>query len=348
MKKEVIIIGAGASFAAAEIPLGNELGWMYYSQCSTWYRLEENGKVAEDDLIEKSAKFASFEEFLDIAVKVYPELERERNAYYTGRKNASDFFPDHIIKQKKYLCDEMLAELQKRNDMESVNKIRGVIFSHIVDKSLHVTSENIYHTLLQKKLDSDINIISLNFDSLIREDFRNEIGVDYFIVFDSQLCNRGYKEYKKCFPVIKLHGSVDWFWCEKCDKMYLLSPHVGSRDLFQQSCLECKSRIEPFIIVPHENREAFNSRFNGLWEKAANVLTDADEILFIGYSIPDYDSDIKGLLKKNINSNSIIKIVDPDNNNIKNKIKKLLPDFNRDKIILENKDFTNFVKNKNL
>ena len=75
MKKKVIIIGAGASFAAAEIPLGYQLGWMYYSQCSTFYRLEKNGKVAEDDLIKKSSEFIAFEEFLDIAVKVYPELE---------------------------------------------------------------------------------------------------------------------------------------------------------------------------------------------------------------------------------------------------------------------------------
>jgi len=77
MKKEVIIIGAGASFAAAEIPLGNELGWMYYSQCSTCEILGHNTDFPDKRKLERFPWEAS-----DIMILGYFSYMREQDGHW--------------------------------------------------------------------------------------------------------------------------------------------------------------------------------------------------------------------------------------------------------------------------
>ncbi len=46
----------------------------------------------------------------------------------------------------------------------------------------------------------------------------------------------------------------------------------------------------------------------------------ADEITFIGYSIPKYDIRVAGLLKTSLNKSATLRIVDPQSNRIKNRL----------------------------
>ena len=59
MKNKVFVFGAGASYASGRTPLGKDLIWSYFLDCSTLFRIE-GGKPAKEDLKEKNRVNISF------------------------------------------------------------------------------------------------------------------------------------------------------------------------------------------------------------------------------------------------------------------------------------------------
>ena len=344
--KKVYIIGAGASYSAAQMPLGNELGWNYEMQCGSLYQME-NGRPLLSEIEEKKREFYHLGEFLEIAGKIYPELSGEKEKWGKAMESAMMYSPDFLFSgNKKYFFDEMLAKSTKNKDEDAVKKIKNVIYAHIADKCRHHSNKTIYSDFLKSILFSNVSIISLNFDTLIRENYYDKICIDYKIQFSQSIVNRGYKKFDHCIPLLKLHGSIDWGWCKNCGAIILNGPWVKSDSYYNIECEKCKSPIDPFIIVPFENTEEYPEWFNALWKQAEMELSTANTIYFIGYSIPEYDTDMLNLIKNSINKFTNIVIIDPQAEIIKSKLLKI--GLRSEKIEMVNSGFKEYLESVNV
>jgi len=104
-------------------------------------------------------------------------------------------------------------------------------------------------------------------------------------------------EYKDVGLLLKLHGSINWYFCEnkKCPEYERIRlPTTKNRHLsygLGGKCKTCKKELKFFIVPPVSNKEIIhrNSSLHKLWLIAREKLTYADKIVFIGYSFPSTD-----------------------------------------------------------
>jgi hypothetical protein len=120
---------------------------------------------------------------------------------------------------------------------------------------------------------------------------------------------------RSTFPLIKLHGSINWFYSGTDsfpgEQVYFAETHKDNpRDDYQivQVYAQNKSRL---IIPPVSEKSAFYSNFlvRSLWKGARDALTKAPKIFFIGYSLPETDLTTRQLLLSSVQPEAEIFIV---------------------------------------
>jgi len=306
--KEVFIFGAGASYASAGAPLGNELVWSYYSDTCLFNQLNPNGSP---DLAEENIEFINLSKFFDLVEQEYPELKGTKSRWKEECKRNNIFFAPYDL-NKKYYVDEIVRVFQEKGNSEGVELIRRLTFEHIVgatyDKpnSLYVG----FVKGLAGKSPEDISIISINFDCLLHKEFKEvQVDFDYLINFnDTRHAHPNSRE--GGIPLIKLNGSLDWAFCPECKKRALIFYHLHKNSYNGLNCGMtdgCKAKLRPFIFLPHEDK---HKKIKRLWNVAKEKLKQADKITIIGYSFPYYDKEIMNLFKECVKSNVILEIVD--------------------------------------
>lgn len=314
--KEVFVFGAGASNASGGMPLGKNLVWSYYEDCSGFYRIE-NGRPAEDDLAEKRTEFINYGRFLQLADKIFPGLDTYNKWQKAMREGEMLMFPFQL--DKKYYVDEMAKILQAEENLEGIELLRQLALEHIGQAS--VGSNNLLYKKFAKKLvgesPENISIISFNFDCLLQEDFRDRVYFDYLVDFYMIDEHRESYNKQKGIPLIKLNGSLDWAICQKCGKIKLLFPHIGKNSYDNLCCKNCGGNSKPFIFLPHEKKD---KPIGSLWNKAREDLNQAKKITVIGYSFPYYDQDVINLFKESMSSDIELVIVDYADNDEERKI----------------------------
>ena len=160
---------------------------------------------------------------------------------------------------------------------------------------------------LAGKLTSEICVISLNFDCLLHEEFREnnvyrEVYFDYLLNFNSVAPGRRSYNKKNGIPLIKLHGSLDWTFNPKTREINL--SHWGIRpntDYFTNF-----TEFEPYIFLPHQVEGGLMDQ---LWNRAGEELRQAQKITIIGYSFPSYDTGVISLFKNNIRQGVKLEII---------------------------------------
>lgn len=112
--------------------------------------------------------------------------------------------------------------------------------------------------------------------------------------------------------VLKLHGSLNWLYCPTCDRLFThpdkniarfgaYPPRSGKR----RNCVFCqkrKSAVEPLIVTPTLIKDLGQTHTRMIWHNAHIELSEADEIIFIGYSFPLADFEFRYLLSRSLGS----------------------------------------------
>ncbi len=106
-------------------------------------------------------------------------------------------------------------------------------------------------------------------------------------------------------PLLKLHGSLNWGACAKCGKivpypMAQYAPQVGQKPkqvvcdpgelLPNMKCCDTPLSLPPVIVPPTWNKTDYRDRLSFVWQNAARVLAEAENVFIIGYSVPETDS----------------------------------------------------------
>jgi len=158
----------------------------------------------------------------------------------------------------------------------------------------------IENLLKQKK---ECSIITFNYD----------LGLDYSLYERNIVPDYGIGdidlENKRKVKLLKLHGSLNWGVCTNKRCKQQISPfrqfrYTGYYPTEQisilpivsnlnkgQLCKTCQHPLEktPFIVPPTWNKTSFHGQIEKVWEQAAKVLKDAEDIVVIGYSLPSTD-----------------------------------------------------------
>jgi hypothetical protein len=160
------------------------------------------------------------------------------------------------------------------------------------------------HLRNQSRPAHDVSIITFNYDVGCEHGLYTE-GVKYsYYVGD-------YEDTPDYMPLLKLHGSLNWgqdangrpvpFRMEdffEGTKRYTPTPgpnqnhwilDIGSR---LEGCENLRNvhQPEPFLVPPTWNKTGYYKEIAGVWRKAAQVLSDADNIFVSGYSLPRSDA----------------------------------------------------------
>ena len=107
------------------------------------------------------------------------------------------------------------------------------------------------------------------------------------------------------FALLKLHGSLNWLYSGEHggygDVMYE-SGQVGSwhsrNSTSLQGILDAAPGLEVALLPPTPTKFGMmaNGMLRALWQRAANAIITAERIIVIGYSVPQSDRVVRGML----------------------------------------------------
>ena len=183
------------------------------------------------------------------------------------------------------------------------------------------------------KLNSEnVSLISTNWDTLI-EGYLSRNGIEYDLCLNSLYYRYDYSRKnpssrKRTVPtkLVKLHGSINWFRCLQCDCISIIEKNPCGEYLLsadkKEVCINCGVQarddsvlLQPEIITPTMIKSFDNQLYRNLWTSAAEELRNARKIVFIGYSMPAADFELKYMLQNSIKQNCEIEVVLHHNDN---------------------------------
>jgi len=107
-------------------------------------------------------------------------------------------------------------------------------------------------------------------------------------------------------PLLKLHGSFNWMTCPRCRSIFVR--RLDCRRLQTRVCPQCSPAgpvqrgpmLKPLFLTPTILKEFNNPTLNTIWDKAIHLVEHAASVIFVGYSFPLADHDLRYLLRKAI------------------------------------------------
>ena len=175
---------------------------------------------------------------------------------------------------------------------------------------------------LSQRNNKNTSFISLNYDILLDNRLidlyvKKDWDIDYGIEFRNFVKPIERKPYERleftqipdewhwprkdrAIYLLKLHGSLNWLYCPNCNTVKITKKEKGALRIWTEfeTCEIDGSLQRPLIVPPTWQKAYENPHLSRIWLKAAEVLRQADEVIFIGYSLPDSDIRMKYLSKK--------------------------------------------------
>lgn len=219
-----------------------------------------------------------------------------------GWSRSSEFNLERIKLLKKALLHLVIKEFQKR--LEAVD---GSVYRKFIDEIVTL----------------DCSIITTNYDIMLDEALakksRRNYGAKFRALIETRYENdptyeldsdSGLKRAQKYLgeapskrhnvPLLKIHGSLNWLHCPKCDEVDVSAVGKGSVRTVAENyyCYNqfCTQRYDSLLITPTMYKD-YNNRFiREVWEFAEDELISAEKLVFVGYALKDEDYQIRCLL----------------------------------------------------
>jgi len=173
---------------------------------------------------------------------------------------------------------------------------------------------------------NDFSFITFNYDlALDYALFHQGVPFQYHISgAGSRMPDGGYG-----LPLLKLHGSINWGTCQKCNALVprgvseaRFDPWDSKYVIFDLgSTIDKKTHCDmpikgpPILVPPTWNKTDYQGALAQIWKKAAEELAEAENIMVVGYSLPETDSFFRYLFSLGSQSPTRIKrfwVFNPD------------------------------------
>lgn len=315
----VFVLGAGASHPDG-VPLQRDILPMIIA-----------GEIKQiaDSVIGRQVNQFIFDNFsIKPATNEYPRLE------------AVFGFLDYFIQQNESLSSKYTNE-KIREIKENFIKIIHYIVNFRTDRLSHI-----YHLFWDavRKYNRNVSIITLNYDTMLEQAFDflfQKFGyIDYCIHlmnYDKLRELEGFNFWINTrepivikagqdpvpFKIIKLHGSLNWKYCNCCNHT-LLTPWDRKVDLnrgklightfpeeeeYDYYCPIDRTEFQTLIMPPSYIKSLNNPVISQLFGEASREIRVTPKIVFIGYALSDADVHIKALFKKHLKNDVKLVVV---------------------------------------
>ena len=236
--------------------------------------------------------------------------------------------------------------------------------------------------LLEHYMVKECSFVVLNWDIVLENHLRYifpDINIDYstdIVNWDSNLLVNP----RQTTYIYKMHGSSNWAYCENCKTLYFqidsklpLHKKIGliksdfrlfntkftnaffDREINlthdERKCKKCNCNLSSHIATFSFKKSFRTNAYPSIWGSAEKKLAYSKHWIFIGYSLPEADFEIKHLLKSaelqmyhKFKHRKIEAVIYKDNNT-KAKFEKF---FGKDKVTVYNKGLGKYVKTLNV
>lgn len=204
-----------------------------------------------------------------------------------------------------------------------------------------------------------VTIITFNYDLAVDYSFHfHQLRTDY--------CLDG-GAHANAIPLLKLHGSLNWTRCGKCDAVVPLTMQqfwqthewapfrkpdqtmqlvVSGGDLSRLKHCEEACSEDPIIVPPTWNKTQYHTAIANVWRRAAQELSDAEHIVVVGYSMPSTDQFFHYLLSLGMVGKSFLRnlvVCDPDER-VAGRFESLLSSATRPRLSRIHADFSSALE----
>jgi len=201
-----------------------------------------------------------------------------------------------ISKREEVYFDELVLKIKEFSEVGKDSKgiyillkivltetARSYFYGLLKEKSQKIKPVLNFVKGLKKNVklpDSDI-IVSFNWDLLVEYAIQ-KIGHAY-----------GYDLSEGDVPILKPHGSINW---------RRVANYEGIRifDNFEDYNSEHRVEDAQLMIMPYDKERKQIRKLQKVQEQVEVVLSQTNEFIIIGYSMPDYDAYVLDIFKKNI------------------------------------------------
>jgi hypothetical protein len=294
------------------------------------------------------------------------KIMKKSNAYKEVINFINTFFKPDIHNNLYPTLEQIYSYMEYHlNNNENINNNYNVerlkrvktcfnyILHYVINKTSIINKKGIYKQFWDRicKLNKNISIITLNYDTVLEESFESfymkEGLIDYtidFINYDNGL-NVGnnwwidptepikvpddVKNKESIVPIkiIKPHGSLNWKYCNCCNRVFLTHwqnevdlnnltfEDTNAHSDITKKCPYDKSYYNQLIIPPTHCKKMYNRIFLDLFSQCIREIRRAKKICFIGYSFPEFDIHIKAIFDKVNLMNKKIYCVNPSVDN---------------------------------
>jgi len=321
--KKVFIIGAGFSKPAG-LPLTSELLPLVHQKATEKEYSNSDGVIPMGQAVMLLEELRYYFPLLNVTHNniIHGRLGRHINlekflsflAAESTFLSTSDRFNEHGSKLLAFIkqwIGEVIYERQIKH------------FKNIPD----------FYNVFIKQLCNSL-ILTFNWDTLIETllDFQN-------IKYRYQLNVEDFDERRNSIPLLKLHGSINWFstdnyYDDKENSGKFTNLGYGFKSIEKQEGdlrIRFNNYQSPWIVVPNYDKLIQLKEYGELWETPWRYLDDKLEIIFIGFGFRKDDFHARGfiypkLVQGSRNGNYSVKVVDfaaneSDRKKIKNRFK---------------------------
>ena len=266
----------------------------------------------------------SLDKKMDLALEdVFTPLDRCIN----DNKSFKEYSVNDILQMREQFHLLMAASIHYGVDLKEQKDKR------YIDKFAKYIDSIAYKRIAEKK--DKISVITTNWDILLDNRIKQAVEtrnnennflsvVDYCCYMSSlendesikpgllALGNGGYN-----VKYLKLHGSMNWLHCPMCQRMYI---KFGEKIMFNEAyCKHCKKnhklediesvKLKSNLLLPTFLKDLSNIQIQLVWQNAAIELSEASKIVFIGYSLPAADFEVRQLLSRTVRKDAKIEVV---------------------------------------
>jgi hypothetical protein len=242
---------------------------------------------------------------------------------------------DHIsaeVALRKINVEELLASADENRTPDIRQALDRVIF-RTIERNMHDSGNRGYYKLVMSEIlksGQKACLISFNYDLLLDRALTDATHHatstwSYAVPFHAGV--EQFPSYRDSADpaifLLKLHGSLNWGQCPKCDRLRLWFYNTYD-DIFRKTWPNCKNCSEismgfkPVLVAPSPAKR-LPSALNSAWNAAANCLQTTEKLTIIGYSFSAFDHASRRLFLKNfiipnlsVDPAPKLTIIDPD------------------------------------